>query len=203
MTPCVHGRRRVARRRVARRCHERSTGPSTGDVRPVVRTGRLGKAVAHQDAPERGAAMQAHDGSSRLLRRPTDRLDPLLLAGAIETYRYRQGGPDIPSYLEATYRAALARAAQLTVEALEQERDEDAYGGLLAALAAFQGHPRLAAGNPERCNRSGFAPALPKRSCYRQLLQLPAAAPRALMRAAQPCDQDHRHRQPELSSVRP
>jgi hypothetical protein len=79
-------------------------------------------------------------------RRPADRLEPLLLAGAIETYRHRQGGPDIPSHLEATYRSALARAASLTVEALEQERDEDAYRGLLAALAAFQGYPRLAAG---------------------------------------------------------
>jgi hypothetical protein len=79
-------------------------------------------------------------------RRPADRLDPLLLAGAIETYRHRQGGPEIPSDLEATYRAALGRGAGLTGEALAEERDEDAYRGLQAALAAFHGYPRLAAG---------------------------------------------------------
>ena len=107
----------------------------------------LWSALCHQyDVYSGSIAALPHLVDMAVERRPTDRLDPLLLAGAIETYRYRQGGPDIPSYLEATYRAALARAAQLTVEALEQEWDEDAYGGLLAALAAFQGHPRLAAG---------------------------------------------------------
>ena len=79
-------------------------------------------------------------------RPPAERLDPLSLAGAIETYRHCPGGPDIPGNLEDTYRAALERAAVLTVEAMEQERDADAYEGLLAALAAFHGHPRLAAG---------------------------------------------------------
>jgi hypothetical protein len=79
-------------------------------------------------------------------RRPVDRKDALLLAGAIETYRHRPGGPEVPRYLVVTYRAALSRAAALTVEALDLERDDDAYAGLLAALAAFQGRPRLAAG---------------------------------------------------------
>jgi hypothetical protein len=60
-------------------------------------------------------------------RRPIERLDPLLLAGAIETYRHRPGGPGIPSYLEATYRGTLDRDAVLTVEAMQQERDPDAY----------------------------------------------------------------------------
>lgn len=107
----------------------------------------LWSALCHQyDVYSGSIAALPHLVEMAVERRPTDRLDPLLLAGAIETYRHRQGGPEIPSYLEATYRAALARAAQLTVEALEQERDEDAYRCLLAALAAFQEHPRLAAG---------------------------------------------------------
>jgi hypothetical protein len=78
-------------------------------------------------------------------RAPGDRVDSLLLAGAIEAYRHRPNGPAIPSYLEATYRRALDRAAVLTMEALSLERDESFYSGLLAALAAFQGYPHLAA----------------------------------------------------------
>jgi hypothetical protein len=79
-------------------------------------------------------------------RRPPDRKDALLLAGAIETYRHRQGGPDIPTDLQVPYRAALSRATELTVEALDHEQDDATYAGLLAALATFQGRPRLAAG---------------------------------------------------------
>jgi hypothetical protein len=107
----------------------------------------LWSALCHQDDVYSGSiAALPHLIEIASERLPLERRDALLLAGAIETYRHRPGGPDIPSYLEVTYRTALSRAADLTVGALNLERDGASYAGLLAALAAFQGHPRLAAG---------------------------------------------------------
>ena len=77
-------------------------------------------------------------------RRPMYRVDPLLLAAAIETYRHRPSGPAVPSYLEVSYRAALLNGAELTFETLSVCTDGGIYQGLLAALAAFQGQAQLA-----------------------------------------------------------
>ena len=67
------------------------------------------------------------------------------LVGCIEMARLQGRGPAIPDDLSASYTAALARLPDLAVLLLSEPRGEDECRAILSALAAAQGHPRLAA----------------------------------------------------------
>ena len=72
-----------------------------------------------------------------------------MLAGAIEWSRHKPTAPAILPDLRASYDAALAAATRPGAESLLHETDEDRFRCLLAAIAAFRGFPRLAAGITE------------------------------------------------------
>lgn len=104
----------------------------------------LWSALCHQfDVYSASIAAVPHLVAIAADRPPAARVDPLALAGAIETYRHRPGGPTVPSELIASHAAAISRAAVLTAEALSASPED--CGALLSALAAFQGQPQLAA----------------------------------------------------------
>lgn len=78
--------------------------------------------------------------------RPTrDRLWFVSLAATIEICRHQLMAPLIPGDLVDAYDAAIARAAELTLECLALDWDANPYRELLGSLAALQGRPLLAA----------------------------------------------------------
>ena len=78
-------------------------------------------------------------------RKPSDRAEYLFLAGTIEAMRHKPSSPLIPTELEPPYNEALQTAIPLALEALRVESNESWFQGLLAALAAFRGFPKISA----------------------------------------------------------
>jgi hypothetical protein len=73
-----------------------------------------------------------------------DRVWPLAIVGTIVAlHTCAPGDPPIPDDLQADYEAAVKPALDLATAALREESPEDVVG-LLAAVAAFQGHCDLA-----------------------------------------------------------
>ena len=83
------------------------------------------------------------DAATRCL--PENRIDYLILASAIEFCRHRPASPDVPAQLVDGYSSSIALAHRLVVDELELPHTELEYRHLLASLASFQGHARLAA----------------------------------------------------------
>lgn len=73
-----------------------------------------------------------------------ERWDPLQLAACIEIARAKGNGPEMPAELAAPYSAALARIRELAQSRDARALDEGSCRVFGAAIAAANGHARLA-----------------------------------------------------------
>ena len=106
----------------------------------------LWSALCHQsDVYPASYAALPHIIAAAGTRIPEERTEYLVLASAIEAMRHKPGSPSVSLELEEAYHQALEMARDQTLKALAVEGDRDFFGGLLGALAAFSGYPRLSA----------------------------------------------------------
>lgn len=102
--------------------------------------------LSHQgDVYSASYAALPHIISAAQKRTPREQAEYLVLAGSIEEGRHRPQAPQVPTDLDESYREAVSIALELALAAIRLEGSSEWIGGLLQALAAFKGEPRLAA----------------------------------------------------------
>ncbi len=76
-------------------------------------------------------------------RPPGERLDHLYLAASIEGFRHLDDAPAMPEFLSEAYQEGIEQGAELCLDCLKLEWQEEKFQILLGALTVFKGHPQL------------------------------------------------------------
>ena len=103
--------------------------------------------LCHQgDVYEASYAALPHIVAASRGRAPAERVEFLILAGAIAEGSCRTRAPRVPDDLRRAFLSAIDDSVPLALEALECADDADTIHALLSSLAALKGQPELAAG---------------------------------------------------------